>query len=142
MSERELANRIVVSADDVLAGLDWPEDLTVESRGPLDGDETSVTGVFAAVAETGSIVIESSAQSPNTLAFMPDNHISVVLKPQLVGDMDDVLRRYATDGDGRALPRCLNFITGPSKTADVEQTLQHGAHGPKRKHVILVDDVS
>jgi len=138
--EHDLDPAIVVSADPVLEDIDWPSELKVDCRAAIDRDRTSVTGAVAAVSETGSVVIESGRSAPNSLAFLPDNHLSVVLTDQLVSHLDDVLALYGADANRTDMPRAVSFITGPSKTADVEQTLQHGAHGPKRKHVILVDD--
>jgi len=136
LNEHELDLNIVVSADPVLEGLAWPDELEVDCRAAIDEDKTSVTGAVAAVAETGSVVVQSGPTAPNSLAFLPDNHLSVVLGDQLVPHLDDVLAMFGNAD----MPRALSFITGPSKTADVEQTLQHGAHGPKRKHIILVDN--
>jgi len=113
----------------------WGEGLEV-SYGDTRGDHlVSVTPVFCAVAETGSVVLLSSDKSPTSLNFLPDVHIVIVDKDQLVSHIEDVwLKLRALD----KVPRTVNFITGPSKTADVEQTLQIGAHGPRDLHVILI----
>ena len=59
-----------------------------------------------------------------------------------LGPYEDAWDRLrAAEGEGR-LPRTVNFITGPSRTGDIEQTIQMGAHGPRRLHVILVEDES
>ena len=113
----------------------WGEELEV-SYGNTRGDHpVSVTPAFCAVAETGSVVLLSSDKSPTSLNFLPDVHIVIVDKDQLVSHIEDVwLKLRALD----KVPRTVNFITGPSKTADVEQTLQIGAHGPRDLHVILI----
>ena len=100
------------------------------------GDSVAVTPCFAAVAETGTVVLLSSPESPTSLNFLPEDHIVVADAGRLVPYMEDVwpLLRKAPDG----IPRTVNLISGPSKTADVEQTIQYGAHGPRRFHVILV----
>jgi L-lactate dehydrogenase complex protein LldG len=108
----------------------------VERRAAAGGDRLTVTSAYAGVAETGSLVLLSSAQSPTTLNFLPDDHVIVVRESQIVKHIEDVWARMRSDK--RAMPRTVNFITGPSKTADVEQTIQEGAHGPRRLHVILV----
>ncbi len=130
---------IVVTDDDALRQIEWPDGLQVQCRPASESDQTSVTGAVVAVAESGSIVVKSGKAGANSLAILPDNHISVVFTHQLVAHIDGVFDSYTDDGQSQPMPRVLSFITGPSKTADVEQTLQHGAHGPKRKHIILVD---
>ncbi|MCP3882567.1 MAG: lactate utilization protein C [Sulfitobacter sp.] len=115
----------------------WGDGLDVSYGNTRGDDLVSVTPAFCAVAETGSVVLLSSEQSPTSLNFLPDVHIVIVGMKQLVPHYEDVwvmLRAI------RQVPRAVNFITGPSKTADVEQTLQIGAHGPRNLHVFLVDD--
>lgn len=104
--------------------------------GAPDGTEnTGVSVCLAAVAETGSVVVASSAECPASLNFLPENHIVVVHEHQVVRYIEDVWP-YLRALD--PLPRALNFLTGPSRTADIEQTLEIGVHGPRRMHVLLV----
>ncbi len=113
----------------------WGETLQV-SFGNTRGEHlASVTPAFCAVAETGSVVLLSSDKSPTTLNFLPDTHIVLITKDQLVSHIEDVWEKLRALGE---IPRSINFITGPSKTADVEQTLQIGAHGPRELHVVLI----
>lgn len=111
----------------------WPE--TVQ-KGAATGEElTSVTPCLAAVAETGSVVMSSGRQTPATLNFLPENHIVVVYESQIVSHVDDV---FPLLRDLQTSPRAINFVTGPSRTGDIEQTIEIGAHGPRRMHVLLV----
>ncbi len=113
----------------------WGEGLEA-SYGNTRGEHlVSVTPSFCAVAETGSVVLLSSDKSPTSLNFLPDVHIVIVDKDQVVSHIEDVWVKLRALGE---MPRAVNFITGPSKTADVEQTLQIGAHGPRDLHVIVV----
>ncbi len=121
----------------MLAEIDWPRAMKIERRAAKREDRVSVTGVFAAVAETGSLVLISGPDSPTTLNFLPDVHIAVVRREQMVAHIEDVWSRLRAEL--REMPRTVNFITGPSRTADVEQTIQLGAHGPRSLHVVLVD---
>ncbi len=110
----------------------------------IPSDEVSLTGAFAAVAETGTLVLTSGPAHPTTLNFLPETHVVVLRASQVVGGMEDMwdrLRRERAAGDGFAMPRTVNFVTGPSRSADIEQTLQLGAHGPRRLHIVVIDDL-
>ena len=80
----------------------------------------------------------SGADNPTTLNFLPDNHIIVLDAADLETAMESVWPRLrARYGDGE-LPRVVNLITGPSRSADIEQTLLLGAHGPRRLHIVVI----
>ena len=100
-------------------------------------DAVSLTPCFAAIAETGTLMLISGAVTPTTLNFLPDTHIVVVNANQVVATYEDGWDRLRTGG---GMPRAINFITGPSRTGDIEQRIELGAHGPRRLHIILVDD--
>jgi L-lactate dehydrogenase complex protein LldG len=119
-----------------LASIDWPSSLTVQYGAAVREDETSVTPCFAAVAESGGIVTLSGPQTPSTLNFVPDTHIVVVHTSQVVAHFEDLWERWRATG--QPMPRTVNVISGPSRTADIEQTIQLGAHGPRRLHILLV----
>jgi L-lactate dehydrogenase complex protein LldG len=83
------------------------------------------------------VVLISGADNPTTLNFLPDVHIVVVDAADIAGDYETVMTRLRQRfGDGR-LPRTVNLITGPSRSADIEQTLILGAHGPRKLHLIV-----
>lgn len=132
-----LGYALICARGTVFDAVSWPADFTVSTRTPTDGDHTTVTGVLAGVAETGSLVVASAPESPNTLHFLPENHIAVVKASQVLRHLEDVWQLMPVRSED--MPRALTFITGPSRTADVEQTIQIGAHGPRRLHVVLVD---
>jgi L-lactate dehydrogenase complex protein LldG len=108
----------------------------VEGRGE-DSDAVSVTGAFAGVAETGTLVLVSGPEHPSTLNLLPETHIVVLRRDQLVGSYEDAWALLRVMG--RGMPRTVTMVTGPSRTADIEQTLQLGAHGPRRLHIVLID---
>ena len=103
---------------------------------PEGSDLAGLSGCLAAVAETGTIMIASGPESPSTLNFLPDTHIAVVKASQVVGTYEDGWDRVRRAGP---MPRTVNFITGPSRTADIELKIQLGAHGPRRLHLVVVD---
>jgi L-lactate dehydrogenase complex protein LldG len=100
-----------------------------------------LTPCLAAIAETGTLMLLSGADTPTTLNFLPDTHIVVVRAGQVVAGYEDAwdMVREKAGGDPAAWPRTINLITGPSRTGDIEQRIQLGAHGPRRLHVVLVD---
>ena len=124
----------------------WTEQTLLEvEEGRADGSEhASVTRAFAGVAETGTLVVLSGPGNPTTLNFLPPSHVCVVKASDIAGDYEDVWARLRAEksGDvsGDFLPRTVNWITGPSRTADIEQTLLLGMHGPQRLHIVIVDD--
>ncbi|MEX0451484.1 lactate utilization protein [Spiribacter sp. 218] len=122
----------------LLTGLDWSPLTTPQTD--LDNARhwhTAITVGYAGIAETGSIVLPSGPSRPTTPNFLPDRHIVVLSVGDIVDYMESVWDRLLADGP---LPRTVNVITGPSRTADVEQTLQLGAHGPRQLHVLLLQD--
>ncbi|MCK4864513.1 MAG: LUD domain-containing protein [Gammaproteobacteria bacterium] len=129
--------KLVSAPDDLLKQVKWQKEITVEYRAAQDNDNTTLTMAYAGIAETGSLVLCSGKESPTTLNFMPDNNICIIQQNKIYPYMEDTwdLLRKA----GETMPRSINFITGPSRTADVEQTIQLGAHGPRRLHIIILE---
>lgn len=127
-----------VAPDNQLAAIPWEScpNLTVSKGAANGGHDVSLTGAFAGVAETGTLVLCSGPDSPTTLNFLPATHIVILHTDQVVGAYEDALAKLRLLGP---LPRTVNFITGPSRTADIEQQLELGAHGPRRLHIIMVN---
>jgi L-lactate dehydrogenase complex protein LldG len=146
LAAENLPAELVMAPDPALDAIPWAErPLLAIRRGKAEpGDQVSVTPCFAAVAETGTLMLVSGAETPTTLNFLPDTHIVVLRKGQVVPTYEEGWTRLRAHqaAQGGALPRTVNFITGPSRTGDIEQRLILGAHGPRRLHVILVEDTS
>lgn len=119
------------------AGLDWSgSGIAYEARPANPSDRNGLTGSFCAIAETGTALLLSSPRMPKLNALLPETHVCVVRAARLVDAMEDafaLVRREAGEP-----PRSLYFVSGPSRTADIEQTLVVGAHGPYRVHVVIV----
>jgi L-lactate dehydrogenase complex protein LldG len=126
--------------DPLLTGLPWEQERTLTvSTGPSDGNDlASLSHAFGAAAESGTLVLLSGADNPTTLNFLPDTHIVLVGADDIAGDYETLWERLRDRFGVGSLPRAINLITGPSRSADVEQTLILGAHGPRRLHVIVV----
>lgn len=139
LKARNLPSEVAAAPDarlDVLAG----HDLLTVRRGPaLPQDLIGVSVAFKGVAETGTLMLVSGPDTPTSLNFLPDVHVVCLETSQLGGTYEQAWAalRAAYPDD---LPRTVNFITGPSRTGDIEQTIQLGAHGPRQLHIILVDD--
>ena len=96
---------------------------------------TVITRAPFGIAETGTVVMPSSIQRPTLANFLPDNCIVLLNESDILPYIEDAL--LAVQKSDAGMPRALNLISGPSKTADIEQTLVYGAHGPIQLHVII-----
>jgi L-lactate dehydrogenase complex protein LldG len=121
-----------------LMHLDWAAaGMAMRAGAANDSDAIGVTGVFAAIAETGTLMMASGPQSPATTSLLPETHIAIVPAHRIVAHMEDGFALVRAElGE---LPRAINFISGPSRTGDIEQTIVLGAHGPYRVHVIVLE---
>ena len=128
--------------DSLLSTMPWERAGTLEiRRGASDGNDlAAVSHAFAAVAETGTLVLTSGADNPTTLNFLPDVHVVVVSASDVVSDFEAGMARQRERFGIGTMPRAVNMITGPSRSADIEQTLILGAHGPRKLHVIVVGE--
>ena len=99
---------------------------------------------YAAIAETGTLMLPAAPERPTTINLLGDTAIVVLRSSRVVGAYEeawDLLRAERIDAaTGGFMPRNVMFVTGPSRSADIESTLELGAHGPRRLHVVLIDD--
>jgi L-lactate dehydrogenase complex protein LldG len=128
-------------ADPRLETMPWSRERTLTvATGPSDGsDLVAISHAFGAAAETGTLMLTAGPDNPTTLNFLPDTHIVVVDAKDIAGDYETLWQRLRERYGARVMPRVVNWITGPSRSADIEQTLILGAHGPRRLHVIVVE---
>jgi L-lactate dehydrogenase complex protein LldG len=141
LERNNLGGAIKAADDPLLREIPWTEQprLEVAFGAATGADHVGLTGAFAAVAETGTLVLASGPASPGTLCFLPDVHLVVLPAGRIVGTYEEAWLRLRARGAG-FMPRAVSWITGPSRTADIEQTLLMGAHGPRSLHVIVVDE--
>lgn len=148
LEQHHLAQNIVAASSPQLAQISWPEHLHVEQRAALASDTTSLSVAYACIAETGTLALLSSKETPTTLNFLPEHFLCLLSTKRLRSYIEDVwdliraelIQTELTQAKHGTMPRSINYITGPSRTADVEQTIQLGAHGPRRLHIILLDE--
>jgi L-lactate utilization protein LutC len=115
------------------------DELTSEScRDSFFSADFGISGVDYLVAETGTVVLHSGPDQPRSLSLLPPVHIAIAERKQLVPDLFDLFQS-SENKPPRSLPSCITFITGPSKTGDIEMRLVTGVHGPGEIHVILID---
>lgn len=126
-------------------GVCWPEyaelpwraaGLDMQAREANGEDKVGVTGTFCGIAETGTLMLLSGRETHPVTSLLPDTHIAIVAASRIVRAMEDgwdLLRR-----ERRELPRQVAFVSGPSRTADIEMTLVLGIHGPYRVHIVLL----
>jgi len=144
LNRYNLPSRIKTDTNPLLNGVEWAKHPTLEvNYGKAeDNDQNSITVAFAGVAETGTAVLTSGPNNPTTLNFLPENHIIIMPVSRLFGTYEETWAHLRAEMGNIEItfPRTVNWITGPSRTGDIEQTIQLGIHGPKRLHVILLED--
>jgi L-lactate dehydrogenase complex protein LldG len=140
LTSKNLTTDIAIAPHPELQAIPWGERPLLKLReGKAQAtDMVSVQHGFAAVAETGTIMLPSAPERPTTLNLLADTAIVVLRASRIVGAYEeawDLLR-----GEHAGMPRNVMLVTGPSRSADIEQTLELGAHGPRQLHVVLVED--
>lgn len=140
LRSKNLPQSIRFGDDERLSLIPWAKERTLEvTKGASDGAQlASVSYSFAAVAESGTLVMLSGADNPTTLNFLPDHHLVVVDEKDIAGDYETVWEKIRDRFGAKAMPRVVNWITGPSRSGDIEQTHLLGAHGPRSLHVLVV----
>lgn len=127
-----------------LSGVCWPQladlpwdaaGLTMQIRPASNLDLVGVTGAFCAIAETGTLLLLGGEKTPATTSLLPETHVAIVDPARIVASMEDAWALLRSEF--KEPPRTVNFISGPSRTADIEQTVTLGAHGPYRVLLIL-----
>ena len=126
------------------SGVCWPEladlpwlaaGLEMPSRPAKNENLVGVTGAFCAIAETGTLMLLGGAETPATTSLLPETHVAIVDPRRIVATMENAWELMREEV-GQP-PRAVNFISGPSRTADIEQTVTLGAHGPYRVLLII-----
>ena len=148
LAAQNLPARLVMAPHPELEGIDWSSRpmLVREARRAVDGDLVSLQHAWAAVAETGTLFFPSDPVRPATLNLLPDTEIVLLRASAIVGAYEEAWDRLRVGRrdpmTGGWMPRNLMLVTGPSRSADIEQTLELGAHGPRRLHILLIEDES
>ncbi len=141
LREANLPARLKLAPDPLIAEVPWASEplLDCATGAAAPEDTAAVSAAFAGIAETGTIMMISGPDNPTNLNFLPDAHVVVLPTAWIVGTYEDAFACFRAATRPGEMPRAINWITGPSRTADIEQTLLLGAHGPKRLLTVLVD---
>ena len=139
LSSNNLPPRLRIGADLRLAALPWKAawDISRVYGRAEPSDKACLSRAIVAAAETGTLFLVSGADNPTTLNFLPEFHMVLVKASDIVGSYEEAWDRLRKIYGERTLPRTVNMISGPSRTADIEQTIVRGAHGPRRLYVLI-----
>jgi len=140
LARNNLPAAAAMAPSPLLDGYDWASQrmLSLRRGRAAASDQVSITGAFAAIAETGTVVTASGPDHPVSLNLLPDTHVVVLREADIVAGYEEVWERLRVRYGKNAMPRTVNTITGPSRTGDIEQTIELGAHGPRRMHIVVV----
>jgi len=142
LSAQNLPSRFAMAPHPDLQAIPWGTRPLLEIREDKAEatDAVAVTQAFAAIAETGTLMLPSVPVRPTTLNLLADTAIVVLRASNLVGAYEEAWDKLRAEMGG--MPRNVMLVTGPSRSADIEQTLELGAHGPRNLHVVLIEDAT
>lgn len=140
LAAQNLPTSLVMAPHPELQAIPWSTRplLTIREGRAEATDLVSVQHAFAGIAETGTLMLPSAPERPTTLNLLADTEIAVLRASRLVGAYEDAWDLLRAERNG--MPRNVMLVTGPSRSADIEQALELGAHGPRRLHVVLIED--
>ena len=133
---RNLPAAIRMGEDPDFAALDWSALDATRGIGRIE-EPATLSRATCGAAETGTVALRSGPENPVTLTFLGETHFVVLKDSEIVPGLEDLFARVRRAGP---MPRTTNLVTGPSRSADIGQVLQLGAHGPVAVHVFLVKD--
>lgn len=140
LAAQNLPSAITIAPHPELRALPWSDRplLAIREGAPDPADIVGVQHAFAGIAETGTLMLPSAAERPTTLHLLPETSVVVLRASRVIGAYEDAWDLLRAESGG--MPRNVMFVTGPSRSADIEQTLELGAHGPRRLHIVLIED--
>ena len=142
LRRNNLPQKLVMAPEPALDMADWSSQplLRIRRGTADDADQVGLTLATAGVAETGTLLLASSPDRPTLLAYLPETCVLILGTDRIVASYEQAMELHLEETG--ALPRSLNFVTGPSRTGDIAQQLELGAHGPRRLLVVLVDPLT
>ena len=142
VSDSPLARRVAGIAEALAAAKTGGETELIEDAGAAElfDCDLGVTGAQWGVAETGTLVLESDAERHRLASLVPTAHVAVIEARNVRQTLGEVLQAISERGEG-GLSRAITFITGPSRTSDIELTLAIGVHGPAELYVVVIEGI-
>lgn len=129
------APELHVPAESALEHLPWSAapGLTISPQPPT-GDQSALSAAEFGIAETGTLVFFSGPNSHSSWHFRPGREFILIDHSRILPRFEDVIARIE---NLPGIPATINLVTGPSRTADIEQTIELGAHGPRELHILI-----
>jgi L-lactate dehydrogenase complex protein LldG len=125
--------RLHVPQNSLLRALPWARAIGLAISAVAPGPEdAALAEASCAIAETGTVVFASGAQQPSSWHFLPGREIVLLPRARILARPEDVFLVFTGNP-----PATLNLVTGPSRTGDIEQTIERGAHGPRSVHILI-----
>src|SRR2546423_2455704 len=140
-AELDLSARLAAHGLSSFEASDFGADEHDEFVARLEGCGAGVTAADYAIAETGTVALGSDEEGALLVSLLPAIHVAVLRASQIVGSLGAAIEKLKAARIARAEPcRSATFITGPSRTSDVELVLSIGVHGPKELHLIILGE--
>jgi L-lactate dehydrogenase complex protein LldG len=142
LRDRNLPAAIRMGGDPRLGTADWVAEKTLDVRhGASDGNDLAgLSHAFGGIAETATLALLAGGDNPTTINFLPEYHLVVIRAGDIEGDMESLWDRLRAKLGRGVMTRVVNFVTGPSRSGDIEQKILLGAHGPRALHILIVKD--
>lgn len=121
-----------------LATLQFGGDFTQYKSQLFNDVDVGITHCHSGIADTGAIVLWPDRDEPRTLSLIPPAHIALIKRSTIVSNFAPLIEEQSWQNK---MPTNIVLVSGPSKTADIQQTLAYGAHGPSQLVVILIEDM-
>ena len=138
LTKRSLPLECVIAP--ILSDLDWQAHNQIKEGAASSADQVSVSLAFGAAAETGTVMMISGDKTPTSLNFLPDIEFIILNKNDIFSGLEGCWQKLRAWRQINPMPRAVNLITGPSRTADIEASMVLGVHGPRQLHIILIDE--
>jgi len=112
--------------------------ITAKNKNRIANSNIGITEVDYAIVDTGTLVLFTNNNQPRSVSLLPPIHLAIVREENLLRNIDDLFIILKSKlEEGKVLTSCMTFITGPSRTADIELNLTLGVHGPKELYVFI-----
>jgi len=130
------AHDIPIHYPDIKSGARWQKEFSMKAASSFIG----ITSADYCIAQTATLTMKTRIGQPRCVSLLPSIHIAVIRLEQILSDLKELytLLKWDPDEQAEGITDCMTFITGPSKTADIEATLVDGAHGPRELYVFVL----